>query len=77
MRPTATLDNANPEPAVGWFIAGSAVVPHRELYEAYKQALQDADQYDPRRDTPFYYDLQVQRADVTDNRPINWWKRTG
>ena len=66
MRPTATLDNANPEPAVGWFIAGSAVVPHRELYEAYKQALQDADQYDPRRDTPFYYDLQVQRADVTD-----------
>lgn len=66
MRPTATLDNANPKPAVGWFIAGSAVVPHRELYEAYKQALQDADQYDPRRDTPFYYDLQVQRADVTD-----------
>ena len=66
MRPTATLDNANPKPAVGWFIAGSAVVPHRELYEAYKQALQDADQYDPRRDTPFYYDLQVERADVTD-----------
>jgi len=66
MRPVATQDKANPEPAVGWFIAGSAVVPHRQLYEAYKQALQDADQYDPRRDTPFYYDLQVQRADVTD-----------
>ena len=42
------------------------VVPHRELYEAYKQALQDADQYDQDADTPFYYDLQVQRADVTD-----------
>lgn len=66
MRPVATQDKANPEPAVGWFIAGSAVVPHRQIYEAYKQALQDADQYDPRRDTPFYYDLQVQRADVTD-----------
>lgn len=66
MRPVATQDKANPEPAVGWFIAGSAVVPHRQLYEAYKQAFQDADQYDPRRDTPFYYDLQVQRADVTD-----------
>ncbi len=66
MRPTATADNANPEPSIGWFIAGSAVVPHRELYEAYKQALQDADQFDPRRDTPFYYDMQVQRADVTD-----------
>ena len=66
MRPVPTQDKANPEPAIGWFIAGSAVVPHRELYESYKQALQDADQYDPRRDTPFYYDLQVQRADVTD-----------
>ena len=84
MRPVATQDKANPEPAVGWFIAGSAVVPHRELYEAYKQALQDADQYDPRRDTPFYYDLQVQRADVTDKSPdqlveADWadvWNRT-
>lgn len=70
LRPTATDDKANPEPSVGWFIAGTAVVPHKELYEAYKQALQDADQYDPRRDTPFYYDMQVQRADVTD-KPVD------
>ena len=66
LRPSATEDKRNPEPAVGWFIAGTAVVPHKELYENFKQAFMDADQYDPRRDTPFYYDLEVQRADVTD-----------
>ena len=65
LRPSATEDKRNPEPSVGWFIAGTAVVPHKELYENFKQAFMDADQYDPRRDTPFYYDLEVQRADVT------------
>ncbi len=65
MRPNPTDDKRNPEPSVGWFIAGTAVVPHKELYENFKQAFQDADLYDPRRDTPFYYDIQVQRADVT------------
>lgn len=64
-RPSVTDDKRNPEPAVGWFIAGTAVVPHKELYESYRAALGDADQYDPRRDTPFYYGLEIQRADVT------------
>ena len=60
----------NPDPSVGWFIAGTAVVPHKELYEAYELALKDADQYDPRRDTPIYFNLDVQRADVTD-KPVD------
>jgi hypothetical protein len=70
MRPQVTDDKRNPEPALGWFIAGAAVVPHKELYEAYELAFKDADQYDPRRDTPFYYNLEVQRADVTD-KPVD------
>ena len=68
--PTATEDGREPIPAIGQFIAGTAVVPHKELYEAYELALKENDQYDPRRDTPFYYDLQVQRADVTD-KPVD------
>lgn len=70
MRPVATEDKRNPVPSVGWFIAGTAVVPHKSLHEAYKLAFQDADQYNARRDTPFYYDLEVQRADVTD-KPLD------
>ncbi|MGI9472494.1 MAG: hypothetical protein ACR2NZ_13215 [Rubripirellula sp.] len=69
-RPKATEDGREPIPSVGRFIAGTAVVPHKELYEAYELALRDNDQYDPRRDTPFYYDLEVQRADVTE-KPVD------
>ncbi len=70
VRPTATTDKRNPVPALGWFIAGTAVVAHKEIYEAYELALKDADQYDPRRDTPVYFNLDVQRADVTD-KPVD------
>ena len=55
-----------PQPKLGWFIAGTALLPHREIYEAYELALKDAGGYDPARDTPLYYDFEVQRADVTD-----------
>jgi hypothetical protein len=68
-RPIVTDDKRNPEPAIGWFIAGTAVVPHKEMYEAFELALSDAEQYNPRRDTPFYFNLEVQRADVTD-KPV-------
>lgn len=68
--PTATGGVANksnfPQPKIGWFIAGTALLPHREIYEAYELALKDASGYDPSRDTPLYYDFEVQRADVTD-----------
>lgn len=70
MRPSATSDKQNPVPKVGWFIAGTALVSHKEIYEAYELALSDADQYDPRRDTPVYFNLDVQRADVTD-KPVD------
>ena len=77
MRPVATQDKANPEPAVGWFIAGSAVVPHRQLYEAYKQALQDADQYDPvetlRSTMTYRYSGRMSRT----NQWSNWLMPTG
>lgn len=65
-RPTTGEDRRNPKPAVGLFIAGTALLPHREIYEAYELALKDADAYDPRRDTPVYFNFEVQRADVTD-----------
>lgn len=54
-----------PQPKIGWFIAGTALLPHREIYEAYELALKDAGGYNPARDTPLYYDFEVQRADVT------------
>lgn len=66
MRPRVGEDRRNPKPALGLFIAGTALLPHREIYEAYEMALKDADAYDPRRDTPVYFNFEVQRADVTD-----------
>ncbi|TWU49393.1 hypothetical protein [Rubripirellula reticaptiva] len=69
LRPIAGEDKRNPKPSVGWFIAGTALLPHREIYEAYEMALKDADAYDPRRDTPLYFNFEVERADVTD-KPI-------
>ena len=63
--PVASGSTNNPQPKLGWFIAGTALLPHREIYEAFEMAFEDANGYEPRRDTPIYYDLQVQRADVT------------
>jgi hypothetical protein len=54
-----------PMPQVSRFIAGTAVIPHRELYQAYEQALLEADEYSPSRDTPIYVNFEVQRADVS------------
>jgi hypothetical protein len=70
MRPKAGEDKRYPKPALGLFIAGTALLPHRQIYEAYELALKDADAYDPRRDTPVYFNFEVQRADVTD-RPVD------
>lgn len=81
--PVPTRDKRYPSPRVSMFIAGTAVIPHRQIYENYEQALGDAEGYNPRRDTPFYYDFEVQRADVTDKSVdqlaqgdwINVWNR--
>lgn len=67
--PVPSLQNASrneePIPAAANFIIGTAVVPHREMSEAYNRALKAADGYDPRRDRPRYFEFQVERADVT------------
>ncbi len=66
LRPTATAKGQKPVPEVAWFIAGTAVMPHKEMFEAFEFALKDADGYLPTRDIPLYYNLELQRADVTD-----------
>ena len=53
-------------PTVGHFIAGVALMPQKEIYTAFDQALKQADGYNPMRDQPFFMGLQVQRADVTE-----------
>lgn len=70
VRPVVTDDKKFPHPQVAKFIAGTAVIPHKKVYESYEQAFKDADGYDPRRDTPYYYNFEVQRADVT-NKPVD------
>ncbi|QDV42898.1 hypothetical protein Enr13x_27490 [Stieleria neptunia] len=55
-----------PVPGIGLFIAGTAVIPHKQLIDAYQEALSYAVGYDPiKRDLPRYVAYQVQRADVT------------
>ncbi|MDV6031302.1 MAG: hypothetical protein F9B45_14610 [Phycisphaera sp. RhM] len=55
-----------PVPGIGLFIAGTAVIPHKQLIDAYQEALSYAAEYDPvKRDLPRYVAYQVQRADVT------------
>jgi len=54
------------EPAIGHFIAGVALMPHKQLFQAYEDAFQRADGYNPVRDQPIYIGFQLERADVTD-----------
>ena len=59
--------NGNPPiPYLARFIIGAAVVPHKEIYEAYNLALKDSTDYLASRDIPIYTNLEVQRAEVTD-----------
>lgn len=53
-------------PAMGQFIAGVALMPHKKLHEAFEEALKSAEGYNPRRDQPVYLLFEVYRADVTD-----------
>jgi hypothetical protein len=52
-------------PAIGHFIAGVALMPHKQAFEAYEAAFKQSDGYNPLRDQPYYLGLQLQRADVT------------
>lgn len=60
-----TVKEHPPIPKLARMIVGAAVVPHKEIFEAYKLALGDADAYSPGRDSPLYVNFEVQRADVT------------
>jgi hypothetical protein len=53
-------------PAMGQFIAGVALMPHKKLHQAFEDALKSAEGYNPRRDQPVYLLFEVYRADVTD-----------
>jgi len=53
-------------PAMGQFIAGVALMPHKQLHQAFEEALKSAEGYNPRRDQPVYLLFEVYRADVTD-----------
>ncbi|GAA5510389.1 hypothetical protein [Novipirellula caenicola] len=56
-----------PVPMVARFIAGTAALPHKAIYESFSRSLSDSSNYRPEdRDTPKYWNFQVQRADVTD-----------
>lgn len=69
-RPMPNSSDRQPKPAMGWFIAGTALLPHKEIYEAFELALKKESSYNYIRDTPIYYNFEVQRADVTD-KPID------
>ncbi|EMI44104.1 hypothetical protein [Rhodopirellula sp. SWK7] len=58
-------ETKQPIPQSAWFIAGTAVIPHKEIAESYKAALFDADGFLPQRDQPFYFNYEIQRANVT------------
>ncbi|OYP33140.1 hypothetical protein [Rhodopirellula sp. MGV] len=67
--PTKSVANGEdqpPVPGLGYFIAGSAAIPHKKLIDSYQEALSYAAEYNPRtRDLPTYIAYQVERADVT------------
>jgi hypothetical protein len=53
-------------PETGYFIAGTALVPHREISKAFDLAFENAKGRNALRDRPTYWEYEVQRADVTD-----------
>ncbi len=63
--PVATATGEKPVPEIMRFIAGTAVMPHKEMFEAFQLAFRDASGYLMQRDIPIYYNLQLERADVT------------
>ena len=58
----------HPVPRISWFIAGTALLPYKETYEAFEFAFENADSYKATRDVPIYYDMEVQRADITEKK---------
>ena len=59
-------DNRYPQPSAGIFICGTAVLPYKSIYRGFEKAFADTSDYNLGRDLPYFHDLEVQRADVTD-----------
>ncbi|MGB7345769.1 MAG: hypothetical protein WBD20_16250 [Pirellulaceae bacterium] len=88
LRPVATkniqtLEDQPPIPGVAHFIAGTAVVPYKEIHDSYKMAFSTASGFEPlRRDRPLFRGYELQRADVTEKSvdqlvEADWVKRDG
>ena len=60
-----SIGSKKPVPQSAWFIAGTAVIPHKEIAESYQAALAASEGYEPQRDQPLYFNYEIQRADVT------------
>lgn len=63
---TPATEVARVTPETAHFIAGTALVPHRKLVDAYKLAFENAQGVSAVRDLPTYWEFEVERADVTD-----------
>lgn len=62
---TTGSSTKEPGPQNAWFIAGSALLPHKVISESYREKLAEADGYLPIRDQPLYFNYEIQRAEVT------------
>ena len=49
------------------FNAITAVMPHKQIYESYKENLENTGQFISSRDVPVYLSFEVQRVDVTND----------
>lgn len=67
---TSSATTKEPVPQNAWFIAGSALLPHKLIADSYREMLAEADDYLPLRDQPLYFNYEVQRAEVT-NKTID------
>ena len=60
------------------FVAATALVRHKEMFEDYERQFKNSGDYVLIRDTPFYLSFEIQRVDVTQNpmREVqeNEWK---
>ena len=56
---------SGPIPVTYHFVAGTAVMPHKALFDEFEDALAEASGFVPERDQPTYIAFRVIRADVT------------
>ncbi len=69
------------QPELAHFIVGVALMPQKQIFDAFEEALSRADGYNPQqRDLPYYLGYEMWRAEVT-NKPVDqltdadWTKR--